>query len=63
MLGLVYTYNALPQRVVDLIPVKLFQRKLQASLQRLAHKEDPNWSDLFRGGVKRMQASSFQEIF
>ena len=63
VLGLVYTYNALPQRVVDLTSVKMFQRKLQLGLQQLAHKGDPSWNDLWRTGVKSMQKTLFQDIF
>ena len=62
-LGLVYAYNALPQQLVDLQLVKLFQKKLQAGLLRMAQQGVANWANAFRGGVRSMKPATFQSFF
>ena len=63
VLGLIYAYNVLPQRVINAKSVKLFQRKLQNAVKQAAKQNSESFTDLFRSGIKSMRVSSFQSLF
>ncbi|CAE8602818.1 unnamed protein product [Polarella glacialis] len=63
VLGLIYTYNMLPQHRVNEKSTSGFQRKLQLAVKRLAATGEPNWPHLLRTGIKTMSATSFQSCF
>ncbi len=52
LLGLVHTYNALPQSVVDSPTVSLFQKRLQRALLRFGDCGAPNWQRLYSDAWK-----------
>ena len=62
--GMVQCYNALPQRIVDVKTVKLFQRHLQMALvdnvQRGAREE---WQEVFSDGRRYSSPLRFQAFF
>ena len=61
--GLVYTYNLLPQSVVNVTDVPEFQRALQQAACRACNTGMPSWPLLFRHGVRRLAVAQFQELF
>jgi len=63
VLGIIYTYNLLPQHVVGSIKVSTFQRKLQMAVKQAAKLGVCNWASLFRSGIKRLSVESFQKLF
>lgn len=63
VLGLVYTYNMLPQAVVDAKNVHLFQRKLQNSLKKLASHHVSEWPSFFNAGVRTFSPEQFHSWF
>ena len=63
VLGLVYTYNALPQHVVDAKTVCCFQRRLQWCLLRLTTAGASDWQTFLRNGVRSMPIERFQSQF
>ena len=62
-LRLIYTYNLLPQAVVDHTSVSAFQKQLQIAVQNAARSEMSSWSSILRDGVRLMSVSSFQALF
>ena len=60
--GLIYTYNLLPQLVVD-APIEIFQRFLQHALINAALKSMPFWNSLFTQGIRKLSVDSFQCLF
>ena len=63
-LGLVYTYNCLPQSVVDSPSTSIFQRLLQRAVRKAASASPTNnWSRLFVDGCKSTSVSTFQSWF
>ena len=61
VLGLIYPYNLLPQRVVDAKTTSTFQRHLQSGLTR--HSSAAGWSNLFTSGFLRLSVAEFQGLF
>ena len=62
--GMVQCYNALPQRIVDVKTVKLFQRHLQMALVdnvQLGARED--WQEVFSDGRRYSSLLRFQAFF
>ena len=62
VLGLIDTYNRLPQCVVDRPSVCAFQRNLQTGLKSLASTKD-TWEHLFRHQCRLMSRNRFQRLF
>ena len=48
MFGLIAYYNRLPQRIVDITNVSLFQSELQILVRRAVVERRPSWQKLFR---------------
>ena len=63
VLGLIYTYNLLPEYVVGSGSISTFQRKLQNGLKQAAELDAGDWQFLFRAGIKQMSVTSFQALF
>ena len=61
--GLVHCYNALPQSVVDLPSVKLFQRSLQQALLSFARSGAEDWPKLFSTAWKRFPRTFMDDFF
>ena len=61
VLGLIYVYNALPQRVVDAKSAPSFQKMLQSGLRN--HTAATGWQHLFFTGFKTMPVRMFQSLF
>ena len=61
--GLVHCYNALPQSVVDLPSVKLFQRSLQQALLSFARSGAEDWPKLFSTAWKRFPLTFMDGFF
>ena len=62
-LKLIYTYNVLPQTVVDSVAVNTFQKQLQNAVIRGARADARNWSRMFSLGVRSMTVATFQALF
>ena len=58
----VWSYNLLPQSMVDMSSVKGFQRLLQLAVLKAARSNVENWSRLLSGKVLRRQVE-FQQLF
>ena len=63
LFGLIYTYNLLPQAVVDSKTVTSFQHRLQRGLKEAAKSGRNDWSSLFTSGTRNMIVASFQALF
>ena len=61
--GLIYTYNLLPQAVINCESVSSFQNNLQRALKEAVKHNCTNWDSLYSHGIKRMSVSSFQALF
>ena len=61
--GMVQCYNSLPQSVVDLQTVSLFQRSLQVVLFRHAESGSANWQDIYSDGRRYSSMLRFQALF
>ena len=61
--GLVHCYNALPQWVVDIPSVKVFQRHLQRALLHFAHTGADDWPKLFSAAWKRFPRTFMDDFF
>ena len=53
----------MPQSVVNLKTVKLFQRKLHASIKCCANKDIPSWEIFLHSGVHLRGVTFFRKIF
>ena len=62
LFGLVGAYNLLPQDVVDVPSVSLFQAKLQKAVLKAARSNVENWQSVLSGSVIRRQVV-FQQLF
>jgi len=60
VLGLIYTYNSLPQAMVDISKIASFQRALQHGLKNAARKGAANWDLFLRNGLQGTSVKSFQ---
>ena len=56
--GLTYTYNLLPQIVID-APIEIFQKYLQHALKGAVYKCEPNWQGFYREGIRIMTIEKF----
>ena len=63
LLGLVYTYNCLPQAVVDLEGVSCFQRRLQNAVKTAARLDIQSWPSIFVDGCHSMTFTQFHRLF
>ena len=63
MLGLMYSYNLLPQLVVDSKCVKTFQRKLQKAVKSCALSGSVNWESMLKLGARGNGSASFRKWF
>ena len=63
LFGLARVYNVLPQHLVDLSSVKLFQRHLQCGLLKCAKSGVDDWQTLFSAKWKRLPRQSFDVYF
>jgi hypothetical protein len=63
LFGLIYTYNMLPQPVIDAKSVSSFQKLLQNAVKSAARREHVSWKVLLRSGVRDMSGRSFQNMF
>lgn len=61
--GLVYSYNLLPQSVVDCKCTHTFQKSLQKALKCAARIPIFSRKTFFTSGVRRMTVSRFQKFF
>ena len=61
LLGLIYTYNLLPQKVVDAKCVSSFQRGLQLALTQ--YSSVTGWPKLFTTGFRKQSVADFQALF
>ena len=61
--GMVECYNSLPQRLVDLPNVSVFQRALQASCAQRAKEGYGQWQQIFSEGRKYSSLIRFQAFF
>jgi hypothetical protein len=52
VLGLIYSYNALPQHMVDHGTVRIFQRALQNAVKTCAKSGYQDWECLLRQGAR-----------
>ena len=62
-LSLIYTFNMLPQSVLDLKTASAFQRCLQNAVKLAAEREIADWPCFLRAGVRAMNAPSLQSFF
>jgi hypothetical protein len=62
-LRLVYTYNLLPQRIVDLSSVSRFQGALQGAVGKAMRSDLPGWESILRNGVRQLTVIEFQSMF
>ena len=60
--GLVSSYNLLPQEIVDISTVKMFQQRLQKSVLKAALAGVDGWQYVLSGSVIRRQVE-FQRLF
>ncbi len=60
--GLVSAYNLIPQSVVDISSVKIFQRRLQFAVLKAAQSNIENWPNVLSGRVLLRQVA-FQRLF
>ena len=63
VLGLVYSFNMLPDHVIGVSSVQLFQRLLQNGVKNAVRRGLDNWESFLRSGVKRMSLASYQDVF
>ena len=64
MLGMVFSYNALPQSIVDVPILKVFQRHLQNAVLSYAHwAPDSDWAHFLKTGMCGGNFRWFQEFF
>jgi hypothetical protein len=63
VLGLVYTYNSLTQRVVDLKDVSRFQHALQDAVKACARAGSSDWELLLKQGARANGVASFHKWF
>ena len=61
--GLVYSFNLLPQTVVDSLSVSAFQSKLQAGFKQAQRQGVDFWPTLLRDGPHRFSVDRFQAFF
>ena len=61
--GLIYTYNCLPQFVVDSLKIPVFQRHLQRCLKHAACDNVFEWQFLFTKGIRKVTVAKFQSLF
>ena len=62
-LSLIYSYNLLPQSVVDAPSVAGFQRKLSKALRKACETNVQEWGSLLSCGVRRLTVVNFQSLF
>ena len=62
-LTLIYSYNALPQHVVDQQTVKAFQRALQKALKKCAASGYAGWQGLLQDGARARGTTFFRKWF
>ena len=63
VLGLVYTYNCLPLKVVDLKDVHHFQHALQNAVKACARSGNSGWEALLKEGARAHGATYFHPFF
>jgi hypothetical protein len=63
LFGAIYTFNMLPQSVVDAKTTSRFQHELQNAVKALARTQHPEWDTLLRTGVRNMSGARFQSCF
>ena len=61
--GLIYTYNCLPQIVVDSPKVCIFQRHLQRCLKHVVLDDMSEWQHLFTSGIRKITMAKFHSLF
>ena len=61
--GLIYTYNVLPQHVVDSRSVSIFQSHLQEGLRQVVSRNIVNWESFYSSGFKHVSVHAFQSLF
>ena len=61
--GMVYVYNLLPQRVVELGDISHFQRKLQLAVFRACSAGMPRWQHILRDGCRQLSVRQFHDLF
>ena len=60
--GLIYTFNVLPQFVVEIASVSLFQRRLQRGLIQM-QSTSVNWRTMLTCSIRQISVQSFQNYF
>ena len=63
MFGLVHCYNALPQSVVELPSMKLFQRSMQQALLKFARSGAEDGPKLFSTAWQRFPRTFMDDFF
>ena len=61
--SLIYTYNCLPQIVVDSSSISIFQRHLQRALISAASNGFENWQFMYSSGIRKTSVAMFQSFF
>ena len=62
LFGLIPAYNLLPQGLVDVSSLSLFQQRLQNAVLKAARDDVENWPSILSGKVIRRQVA-FQQMF
>ena len=52
MFGLIGFYNRLPQNIVDITDISMFQSELQELVKKAVNENDPAWKIFFRRGIE-----------
>jgi hypothetical protein len=63
VLGLIYSWNALPSQVVEHKALKVFQRALQRGVKACARSGCPQWPTLLREGARANGIHDFRKWF
>ena len=58
--GLIYTYNCLPQIVVDSASISITQRHLHRALICVAESSVFNWQTLFTRGIRNLTVAKLR---
>ena len=61
--GLIYTYNCLPQFVVDSVKIPISQRHLQRCLKHAANDNISEWQFLVIRGIRKETVAKFYSLF
>ena len=63
VLGLIYSFNMLPESLVTMENVSCFQRRLQNGVKNAFRGGVDEWSSVLRTGVRKLTLTHFQNLF